>query len=329
MKTPPQNLKEDAISAALSAHWNVESAALTYMPLGFGSHHWIAETTDGDKWFVTIDDLLAAHLGENEEASFEVLASAFQTAAALRDTAKLSFVIGPTADSSGRWLHRLDERYSMAVFPFVDVEPSEFGEFQHGSDKNEAMRLIGEIHNATAQVCVDLLRKETLVVPSRTELLQALGSLDLTWNAGPYSEPARLLLRDHATALRQQLGQFDRLAAGVMADKSNWVVSHGEPHAGNIIRTRSGNMVVVDWDTVAYAPLERDLWMLLDEANSDWSVYGDMTNVTSLSDRALAAYRLHWNLSEIAIYVSWCRSPHDRTQEMEIAWAGLQQYVMG
>ncbi|HEV2072329.1 MAG TPA: hypothetical protein VGR29_01690, partial [Thermomicrobiales bacterium] len=170
MKTPPRSLEADAISAALSAYWNLDSAALTYTPLGFGSHHWIAETTDGEKWFVTIDDLLAAHLGENEDRSFEVLATAFGTAAALRDAAKLAFVIGPIADSSGRWLHRLEGRYSMAVFPFIDVEPSEFGEFQHESDKNDAMRLVGAIHNATAQLSVDRLRKETLLVPKRTEL---------------------------------------------------------------------------------------------------------------------------------------------------------------
>ncbi|HEV2072284.1 MAG TPA: phosphotransferase, partial [Thermomicrobiales bacterium] len=205
----------------------------------------------------------------------------------------------------------------------------EFGEFQHESDKNDAMRLVGAIHNATAQLSVDRLRKETLLVPKRTELQQALRALDVTWNAGPYSEPARRLLRDHAPVLHQRLGQFERLAAAVMGDRSGWVVSHGEPHAGNIIRTRSGNMVVVDWDTAAYAPLERDLWMLLDEANPDWSAYRATTNVASLSHRALGAYRLHWSLSEIAIYVSWCRSPHDRTEEMEIAWAGLQEYVMG
>lgn len=328
MKTPPRNLEADTISVALSAHWNLDAAALTYAPLGFGSHHWIADTTDGEKWFVTIDDLLSAYLGENEERSFEVLGTAFQAAAALRDAAKLAFVNAPIADCRGRWLHRLDERYSMAVFPFVDVEPTEFGKFPHESDKNDAIRLVGEIHNATAQLSVDQLSEETLLFPKRSELLQALSALDVPWNAGPYSEPARRLLRDHSTTLRQRLGQFDRLAAEVMADKSGWIVSHGEPHAGNIIRTRSGSMVVVDWAAVAYAPPERDLWMLLDEANLDWSAYKATTNVTSLSDRALTAYRLHWNLTDIAVFVSWCRCPHDRTEEMELVWAELQAYVM-
>jgi spectinomycin phosphotransferase len=329
MKVPPRSLEVDTIAVALSAHWKLDAAALTYAPLGFGSHHWIAETTDGEKWFVTIDDLRSAYLGENEERAFEILGTAFRAAAALRDAAKLEFVIAPIADCSGRWLHRLDERYSMAVFPFVDVEPTEFNAFPQESDRTGAMRQVGEIHNATAQLSVDPLRKETFLVPKRTELLQALSALDRPWNAGPYSEPAQRLLRDHATTLLQRLGQFDRLAAEVMADRSGWVVSHGEPHAGNIIRTRSGSMVVVDWAGVAYAPPERDVWMLLDEANPDWSEYKATTNVTSLSDRALTAYRLYWNLSDIAVFVSWCRRPHDQTEEMEMVWAELQAYATG
>ena len=39
-------------------------------------------------------------------------------------------------------------------------------------------------------------------------------------------------------------------------------MTHGEPHAGNVMRTDEGRLLV-DWDTVALAPPERDLWMLV------------------------------------------------------------------
>src|SRR5699024_5256406 len=87
MKTPPGNLKADTISAALSTCWNMNVAGLAYAPVGFGSHHWIAETTDGGKWFITVDDLLSEYRGEGKEKSFEVLGTAFQATAALRDVA--------------------------------------------------------------------------------------------------------------------------------------------------------------------------------------------------------------------------------------------------
>jgi spectinomycin phosphotransferase len=112
-----------------------------------------------------------------------------------------------------------------------------------------------------------------------------------------------------------------------MRDTSGWVVSHGEPHAGNVVRTRKEGMVVVDWDTVAFAPREHDHWMLVDEEDLDWSAYQDVTGVAALSPVAMEAYRIHWNLSEVAIYIAWFRRAHEHTGDMEIGWASLQEYL--
>jgi spectinomycin phosphotransferase len=301
--------------------------SLRYVPLGFGSHHWIATTVDGQRWFITVDDIRAGHLGTCDEKSFEILTTAFQTAAALRDFANLPFVIAPIADMTGEVIHRLSEHYAMAVFPFLDMEPTEFGEFRQQEDRNQAMRLIGQVHNATSRLSVKALRRDTLVVPNRADLMVALESLDVTWSAGPYSDPARLLLREHADAVMKKLRRFDEMAASVVRDTSGWVISHGEPHAGNAVRTRAGNLVFVDWDTVAYAPRERDLWMLVNETTPDWAAYRNETEVTSLSDSAMDTYRLHWALSEIAIFVSWFLRPHERTEDMETAWVSLRKYL--
>ena len=46
------------------------------------------------------------------------------------------------------------------------------------------------------------------------------------------------------------------------------VVTHGEPHAGNVMRRSDGRHLLVDWDTVAVAPPERDLWMHMDTATT-------------------------------------------------------------
>ncbi len=123
--------------------------------------------------------------------------------------------------------------------------------------------------------------------------------------------------------------EFDQLASDLLADRSGWVITHGEPHAGNIIRTRSGSMVVVDWAFAALAPRERDLWMLLEGSDPDWSAYHEVTQVSAPSEQALTAYRLHWNLKDIAIFVSMCRSPHEETEEMAMIWAELEAYVNG
>ena len=43
--------------------------------------------------------------------------------------------------------------------------------------------------------------------------------------------------------------------------------------------------------------------------------------------RAIDLYRLAWDLSEIAIYVSDFHRPHDRTDDTEEAWTNLQHFL--
>lgn len=327
MNTPPADLPHATLLAALDEGWAIEPADLRYTPLGFGSHHWTATTARGERWFLTVDDLLASHLGRSVDESFSHLETAFRTALSLRESANLRFVVGPVPGADGEILRRLGERYALSVFPFLDVEPGGFGEFRTREDREGAMRLVGQVHNATAIVPADRLRRDTLAVQGREGLEDALRALDAPWTGGPYAEPARQLLREHIDALLAALRRFDALAASVTADDSGWVITHGEPHASNVIRMRSGQQVMVDWDTVAFGPRERDLWMLADDEASDWKAYTEVTGVVNPAVEAIRAYRLHWSLSEIAIYTSWFRDQHDRTEDTEIAWSGLQQYM--
>ncbi len=327
MKTPPNALDPNAIADALASDWGVVDASLTYLALGFGSHHWLAEGAGGETWFVTADDLRSGDATRSPDESHRRLNVALEAARSLRDIAGLPFVVAPMAAASGDVLIRITDHFSMALYPRLDVAPTDFGEFRNPADRNQALGLVGQLHNASARIDTSQLRGDTLVIPNQASLLDAMTALDEPWRAGPYAEPARLLLRDRAADLRQKLSRFDVLAATASGDAEDWVVTHGEPHAGNIIRTRAGQLVVVDWDTVALAPRERDLWMLVNDKNPDWEAYREVTGVTSISEPLMDAYRLHWDLWEIVIYVAWCRRPHEATEEMAIAWKSLQEYL--
>lgn len=64
--------------------------------------------------------------------------------------------------------------------------------------------------------------------------------------------------------------------------------------------------------------------MLLPEVGpADWSAYTDVIGTQSVSSGAIKAYRMWWDLSEIAIFVDWFRRPHEATADTAIAWTGL------
>ena len=57
MLTRPEGLSGELLTQALADGWDITPAALSYLAVGYGSHHWQVAAIEGARWFVTVDDL--------------------------------------------------------------------------------------------------------------------------------------------------------------------------------------------------------------------------------------------------------------------------------
>ena len=289
MLSPPDNLGDADIRAALAEHWRASPRNLSYEAVGFGSHHWMTE-----EHFISVD---AAE-------DWSTLAAALRTATALRDDAGLGFVIAPIPTASGSLLEPATSEWIMHVYPRLTIVDAT----QHGPHTDPTVvELVAKVHAATS-IAAEHAGREDFSIWDRNDLEEALDDLDASWDTGPYGERARVLLAAHADDVRRLLDAHDELAAEVPRD--GWVVTHGEPHRGNIFRTTHG-WAVVDWDTALLAPPERDLWDL----------------PVACDARLRQLYRLRWDLAEIAVYVSGFYDDHKGDLNDDQSWAGLLTYI--
>ncbi len=145
----------------------------------------------------------------------------------------------------------------------MDAETFEWGPFKRAGDRLAVVEVIARLHDRSTDVRSSAPRHD-LAIPKRDQLAHAVAEVGSPWG-GPYGERLRgLLLRHGGHLLRRKpnwLRRFDAAAAraGQLTDRR--VVTHGEAHAGNTIRTPAG-WRLIDRDTVALAQPERDLWML-------------------------------------------------------------------
>ncbi|NYI04777.1 phosphotransferase [Allostreptomyces psammosilenae] len=317
MRDRPEGLDESALRRALTA-WGVDGVSLAYAPVGFGDYHWTAVDDRERRWFVTVADLAhKPHCGTGTDAAFRGLRRAMDTAAALRDRPGLDFVVAPLRDAGGRTLRRLGDRHGVSVFPYLDGSPGDFGQALTPAERGAVVELLARLHRAAPPASVPLARP---AVPARAGLEAALDELGAPWHGGPFAEPARALLSEHAAGLRRRLDEFDRRIRELADGGREPVVTHGEPHPGNLLRL-GGHHLLVDWDTVGLAVPERDLWMVA-AGPDDLERYADAGGRRP-DPSALALYRLRWDLDDTAVYLASFRTPHGRTPDTEQAWEGL------
>ncbi|WP_189251810.1 phosphotransferase [Lentzea flava] len=302
MKHRPDHLPDESVRSGLS-QLGIRAAELHYAAVGFGDHHWHVAAEDGTRWFATVADLENKHhCGDGPAAALAGLRAAMTTAVRLR-AAGLEFVVAPF----GEPVVKLGDRYALSVFPVVDGTSGDFGQTMTPDDVVLLQELLARLHTTEVEA------------PPCALDLPALKT-DGAWSDGPYAEQARRLVNEHEGAIRARFEEFERLAEGVR--RSAVVVTHGEPHPGNLIRTPAG-FHLVDWDTVGLAVPERDLSVLTGDP-AELTRYRELTGHEPSAD-ALRLYRLRWQLYDLVEFVDWFRKPHTDDPDTVLAWTWFRK----
>jgi hypothetical protein len=327
----PDQLSREVLTSALAGGWGIAAVSLAYLPVGFGSHHWKAVDGAGTAWFVTADDLEARQWYGDEPAggTFARLRSALAAAQDLR-AGGAAFVVAPVPARDGEPLVRADKRFSLAVYPLVAGQSFTWGEFSSPEQRRGMFDLIVATHAAPA-AARRRAAADDFVIQGRDTLEAALGPGEAgreeaaRW--GPYGRPAALLISQNAVAVRRALARYDELAAGAGDRPPGYVLTHGEPHPGNIMLTADG-WRLIDWDTALLAPPERDLWSL---DPGDGSLLADYAAATGVipRPRLLELYRIRWDLTDIALGVRRFRRPHQGNADDQEEWSILTELLAG
>jgi spectinomycin phosphotransferase len=320
VKKPPGHVDQRELARVLCERWGLAPGRLCHLPVGFGDHHWELTDAAGGRWFVTVAELAGGWRGTGPGAGYADLRASMETVTAL-GRAGLEFAVAPVPAAGGQALARLGDGHAVTVFPYLDGASGDFGDEMPERDRLALIAILARLHGATP-LARRTARARDPSPASRPALEAALGELGQPWSGGPYSAPARQLLARHAARVGRALARFDELARAA-AGGGPAVITHGEPHPGNILRS-AGRLLLIDWDTAGLALPERDLWMAAGDDASAAGRYAELTG-RRVSGAAMDLYRLRWSLDGIALFVHDFRDPHGQDEDTELAWAGLTE----
>lgn len=327
MRDEPAEISCAMVTGFLREHWGFQPSDVTYAPVGFGGHHWIASDAGGPRWFVTANHLdpRGSWLGPTDAHTRAGIEASVRVTSELSDRG-YPFVVTPLPDRTGQLVRGLLPRWMVQVLPYLHGWSTPDGAWEDPTERTQIAGILGQLHSASPP---EALQRWDFAVPGRAALLTALDDLDRPWPWGPYSEPTRLLLAGGLDAVHGMLARYDALVREIEASDDPWVVTHGEPHSANVVRTEDGRMHLIDWDTVTLAPRERDLAAL----DSNWasaevlSAYQAHAGVHVPRPEAIELFDVWWALAEIGGYVQLFREPHPESPDSNESWRNLTTYV--
>ncbi len=297
MRDRPTGIPDSAVLDAVRRHWRGDADEAAHLPVGFGAHHWRVASAGAPLLFVTFDRPGAHHTPESLER-------AYASAAALAAFG-LDFVAASLPTNAGRYTVPLADGLLSAVPWITGTSPHEFA--RDDDLLRRTGRVLERLHAAPPPEGTPVWRPVVGAdLPARLADLLGRG-----WDSGPLGEPARQALLASTERIERWSARYRRLVDE--AGTRPWVVTHGEPHPQNLLLTASGP-VLVDWESVALAPRERDLRALVERGSQ---------RPPGVDDEMLEMFDLEWRLDEVSQYSIWFSSPHVGGADDAIAFDGL------
>lgn len=313
MLEQPPDLSPDHVASVVRRWWGRDVARCEYLAKGMGAHHWVGYAADDHPVvFVSADRT-------------DAVRSAYRAARRLRD-AGLAFVLAPEPTSAGDdVIAPVGIGWWLSITPYV-AGTSGDGAYADDVGRTEVAVLLGALHRAGPPDRCPRWRPKSALPTLR----EALADLRRPWSSGPQAEEARVILRDHETTIRRLITEFEDLAADLLPGDEPWVVSHGEPHTANLRWADDGRLLLIDWDTLAIAPRERDLGDVLAQARSaaPQEAYArGGGNARPPRPEMLDLFAREWVLDELDAYGGQLFRPHPGDANDRLAVAELRAYA--
>ncbi len=217
-------------------------------------------------------------------------------------------IIAPVATTTGQLWASLGA-FTVILYPFIEghngyeVNLSD----RHWSELGTALK---RIHTAVVPPAItQRIPREAYTAQWRESVKMFLERVRNDAFDDPIAVKVAAFLQARRAELRNLLGRAERLALALQARSPECIVCHGDIHAGNILIDANDALYIVDWDTLIFAPKERDLMYIgggqfgaghtpHEEETRFYQGYGQ----TQIDPIALAYYRYERIIEDIAIY---------------------------
>ncbi|MGI8858287.1 MAG: phosphotransferase enzyme family protein [Thermomicrobiales bacterium] len=293
------DVPDEALRACLRDHYGVHGAQITFLPIGNDVNTAVYRVVadDATPYFLKLRGWLRS--GAFDEATVAIPRF-------LHDEG-IAQIIAPIATNTGRLWARIDA-FAMTLSPFITGQN---GFAAPLSDRQwiELGAALRNIHTVVVPPSLSAAIPHERYAPHWRDRVRAIQSrVEETAFTEPIAAQMAAFLRAKREEIVRIVARADALGDALRARSSAPVLCHADIHAANVLIGTDGALYIVDWDTLIFAPKERDLmfigggiggaWNSAREEARFYAGYGQ----TAIDLEALAYYRYERIVEDIAEY---------------------------
>jgi spectinomycin phosphotransferase len=309
------SLADDALVACLRDEFGLPATAVAFLPIGAdpGTAVYRVVADDGTAYFLKL-----------RRGAFDEVTVAIPRLLADQGVAA---AIAPVRTADGRLRAELGD-FAVILSPYVEGLDGLRTELS-----DEQWRALGEALRAIHSTAVPAALAERIPPESYgPHWRDAVRAFQAQAEDARFDEPAAAraaeLLRAERARITGLVERAERLADVAARGAPRPVLCHGDIHGGNVLVGADGRLRVVDWDTVALAPRERDLELVGAGIGGGWSsarerpAFARGYGPVELDPDVLAYYRYERIVEDVAVscqqLLGTTEGGENRAQELEL-----------
>lgn len=289
-------LSEKQIVACIAKEYGLRADTVTFLPLGADSNTAVyrADATNGTAYLVKL------RRGEWDAASVTV--PTFLHRQGIRQA------IPPLPASDGQLWATLDA-WRLILYPFIQgkdgyarpLTAAQWVEFGAALKRLHTISLPSPI--------IETIRREDFSPHWRKLVERFVARIDRDVFTDPTAIELSQFLRIKRNETLALVAEAEKLGQILRAQPPEFVLCHGDIHGWNLLVADTGALYIVDWDTLVFAPKERDLmfvgaglgnsgYTMEQEESMFFQGYGE----TPVNESARAYYRFERIVQDIAAF---------------------------
>ncbi len=289
-------LKDEKIIDCLRNEFGLSVEKLSFLPLGADMNTAVYRAVANDKtaYFVKL------RKGDFNEASVTVPNF-------LSDLGIKQIIPSLTTQTGKLWANL--NSFKVILYPFVEGHNG-FEKRLSNKQWVEFGAALKRIHASTSSFAItNSIKKDNFSSQWRDALKMFLERIEKETFTEPVAIELADFLRTKNGETLELIKRTEQFAQMLLKQPSEFILCHADIHGWNLLIDNNESLYIVDWDTLIFAPKERDLMFIgggfgdsgytpYEEENMFYQGYGQ----TNINQIAIAYYRCERIIEDIAVY---------------------------